>query len=150
MSSEYPQVTDQQALITEVLGPRCEQFHEQCMTCLAWKMLDEIERLTAINRLRFSNDDRLRDALREIAGYVGPLDYNAEQMRALAREVLNVPGGTSAPGPSRGGETTGVNSPDVPANPPPLFHVAIPVDGCQCVGCDGIRELHENASKDRA
>jgi hypothetical protein len=107
--------TDQQALITEVLGPRCEQFHEQCMTCLAWKMLDELERLTAINRLRFSNDerDRLRDALREIAGYVGPLDYNAEQMRALAREVLNVPGGTSAPGPSSGGETTGVNSPDV-------------------------------------
>jgi len=32
--------------------------------------------------------DRLRDALREIAGYVGALDYNAEQMRALAIDVL--------------------------------------------------------------
>lgn len=33
-------------LITEVLGQRCDQHHDDCMTCAAWWMLGEIERLS--------------------------------------------------------------------------------------------------------
>ena len=32
--------------------------------------------------------ERQNDALRAIAGYLGPLDYNAEQMRDVARNAL--------------------------------------------------------------
>lgn len=31
------------------------------------------------------------------------------------------------------------------AEQPPLFHIAIPVTDCKCVGCESIRELHDAA-----
>ena len=47
-------------LISEVLGPRCEQFHNDCMTCVAWAMSDEIDRLA-------HERNRMREALHLIA-----------------------------------------------------------------------------------
>src|SRR5690242_17298270 len=102
---------------------------EQCTRCLLpgphepeeclWKLMaacdrleSENERLTAINRLRFSDEqakeiERLRHALEvttlRLERYERPGDKIAVRP--------NVPGGTSAPGPSSGGETTEVYLP---------------------------------------
>jgi hypothetical protein len=79
-ASDSQQATKQQVLITEVLGPRCEQFHEHCMTCLAWKMLDELKRLH--KQIAQSCDDARSDP--EMGGC--PLVRQAQHERDCAVE----------------------------------------------------------------
>ncbi len=60
MATEVQVLPTRFGLISDVLGTRCTQFDQNCMTCVAWAMSDEIDRLA-------NERNRMREALHLIA-----------------------------------------------------------------------------------
>src|SRR4051812_36558655 len=104
------------ALITEILGKRCEPPHPRCMTCVAWAMVDEIERLGTyvediltkdrlktreINLLTPENR-KLRAALEPARNWFSSVEDTRgtqaaiDKFRDAARSALDVPDVTGA------------------------------------------------------
>jgi hypothetical protein len=39
-------LADMAEVINHVYGPRCPDYDDGCMTCRAWKLIDDLEKLT--------------------------------------------------------------------------------------------------------